>query len=77
MQVLEELDGYVDGELSDTRREQIEAHLRGCDWCTKFGGEYASLVATLRNDLLQAERQASGQADELARRILSSRDENS
>lgn len=73
MQVLEHLDDYVDGELSDTRRAQVEAHLRGCDWCTKFGGEYASLVSTLRSDLLESER-SRDDARDLAARILKSKD---
>jgi len=76
MQVLDLLDDYVDGELSEARRNQIEAHLRGCDWCTKFGGDYASLVKTLRSDLLASSGhdENSSVAHDLAARILRSTD---
>ena len=72
MQVLELLDDYVDGELSQAQRDQVEAHLRGCDWCTKFGGEYASLVSTLRSELLESDAESASDARELAARILTS-----
>ncbi len=43
-QVLEELSAYVDGDLLPERRAQIEAHLRGCNRCERFGGEFGALV---------------------------------
>lgn len=72
LQVLEKLDDYVAGELLETRRGQVEAHLRGCDWCTKFGGEYASLVSTLRAGLLDANESSKVEAEKLAESILKS-----
>lgn len=52
-EVLALLGDYVDGALSPQQAEQVESHLRGCDHCEKFGGEYSSLVAQLRSRLAQ------------------------
>ncbi len=49
--VLALLDEYVAGELSPARLEQVEGHLRGCDNCARFGGEYGALVERLRDEL--------------------------
>jgi anti-sigma factor RsiW len=27
---------YLEGALSDVDRERFEAHLRECDWCTRY-----------------------------------------
>ena len=40
---------YVDGELNPAEVSRVEEHLRGCDWCERFGGDYASVVASLRS----------------------------
>lgn len=50
-QVLERLSDYVDGELAADARAQVEAHLHGCDACTRFGGEFGALVKALRSRL--------------------------
>jgi anti-sigma factor RsiW len=50
-EVLAELSEYIDGTLDPARAGQIEAHLRGCDWCERFGGRYAASVAALRRHL--------------------------
>lgn len=50
-EVLAGLAGYVDGELPPEQVARVEAHLRGCDWCERFGGEYAASVAALRRHL--------------------------
>ena len=42
--VMAELSDYFDRELSADRHAQIEAHVRGCDWCERFGGEFAAVV---------------------------------
>jgi len=49
--VLERLSDYVDGELAAAERAQVEAHLKGCDECTKFGGEFGAVVTRLRERL--------------------------
>jgi anti-sigma factor RsiW len=50
--VMERLSDYVDGELAPDARAQVEAHVRGCDWCERFGGEFASAVRALRERLM-------------------------
>lgn len=69
MQVLAKLDDYVADELSPDAREQVDDHLRGCDWCTSFGGRYGALVTTLREDLLD-EPQTESDARRLAEAVL-------
>ncbi|HUP50267.1 MAG TPA: zf-HC2 domain-containing protein [Thermoanaerobaculia bacterium] len=49
--VLAQLSAFIDGELDHAERERIEAHLRGCDWCERFGGDFAFSVAALRRQL--------------------------
>ena len=39
---------YVDGELSPQEVERVDAHLQGCAYCTKFGGEYGMMVEDLK-----------------------------
>jgi anti-sigma factor RsiW len=50
-EVLAVLSDYVDGELEAGLRAQVEAHLAGCDACTKFGGEFGAVVQALRERL--------------------------
>jgi anti-sigma factor RsiW len=47
-EVLVKLSEYLDGELDPAVRSQIEAHVRGCDWCARFGQEFSSVVGELR-----------------------------
>ena len=54
-EVLADLSEYVDRRLPRSRTGQVEAHLRGCDWCERFGGEFAGAVAALRADLATVE----------------------
>ena len=42
---------YVDGELSAKEVGRVDAHLRGCVHCNKFGGEYGALVGELKSRL--------------------------
>lgn len=46
--VLEHLPDYLDGTLPADRVARVEAHLAGCDWCERFGGDYADVVRALR-----------------------------
>jgi len=50
-EVLAALSDFLDGDLPSARREQILAHLRGCDWCEHFGGRMSDLIASLRREL--------------------------
>ena len=47
-EVLAELSDYLDGDLAVDRATQIDAHLRGCGACERFGREFASTVRSLR-----------------------------
>lgn len=51
-QVLERLSDYLDGELAGDDRAAVEAHLRGCDGCARFDGEFRATVVALRRHLL-------------------------
>jgi anti-sigma factor RsiW len=53
--VLERLPDYMAGELPQEQAVQVETHVHGCDWCARFGGEYAGAVAALRSQLLEPE----------------------
>jgi anti-sigma factor RsiW len=50
-QVLEVLSDYLDGDLADGPRRQVEEHLRGCEGCARFGGEFRTTVRALRTHL--------------------------
>lgn len=52
-EVLEALPDYLEHALPPQGAQQVEAHLRGCDWCERFGGEYAGGVAALRRMLAE------------------------
>jgi anti-sigma factor RsiW len=47
-EVLDDLSDYLDGELPVARVRRIEEHLRGCDWCERFGGDFTEVVTSLR-----------------------------
>ena len=64
-EVLAVLSDYLDGDLDAPARAAVEAHLAGCDNCTRFGGEFAAVVTALRQRLGQAP--ADAPADVLAR----------
>ena len=51
--VLAMLADYVDGDLRADDVARVDAHLRACDRCVKFGGEYAALVEALKRRLAQ------------------------
>jgi len=51
IEVLELLSDYLDGDVSQEVKERIEAHLRGCDQCERFGGQVSSIVKSLREQL--------------------------
>ncbi len=49
--VLELLSDYIDQNVDSATRARIEEHLRGCDWCERFGGRFSEVVETLRKQL--------------------------
>ena len=52
-EVLDQLSAYLDDELPGEQRSRIEDHLRGCDACARFGGEFRATVRALREHLLR------------------------
>jgi anti-sigma factor RsiW len=54
-QVLAGLSDYLDGEMPAAQRDQVEAHVRGCALCARFGGVFAATVRGLRERLGAAE----------------------
>ncbi len=50
-EVLAVLSDFLDGNLDEPTRSRVNAHLAGCDWCERFGGEFAATVAALRHQL--------------------------
>jgi len=50
-EVLDDLSDYLDGELPEPRVRRIQAHLRDCDWCERFGGDFSAAVTSLRAGL--------------------------
>ena len=54
--VLARLSDDLDGDLPAEDRAQVEGHLRGCEGCARFGGEFRSTVRALRAHLARADR---------------------
>lgn len=50
-EVLAQLSEYLDGELPAAAAARVEGHVKGCDWCERFGGRFARQVAELRREL--------------------------
>lgn len=70
-EVLAELSEYLEGELPAARVAQIETHLAGCDWCERFGREFAGTVAELRSRLKDPEPVPAELEAKLAARLRS------
>jgi len=68
-QVLERLSDYLDDDLSPADREQLEAHLRGCDRCARFGGEFRTVVGALRSHLSRTGQVPGGFRERLRRAL--------
>ena len=69
--VLALLPDYLDGSLGAAQRARVEEHLAGCDWCTRFGGDYAGAVQAVREQLDEAVPDDVGQRllDRLERKV--------
>ena len=46
-EVLAGLSDYLDGELPPTRLAQVQAHLRGCPACARFGADFTAAIRAL------------------------------
>ncbi|MHB0970997.1 MAG: anti-sigma factor family protein [Thermoanaerobaculia bacterium] len=51
--LLGDLSDYLEGALPKERIDAIEEHLRGCDLCTRFGGEFGAMVRAIRHRLAE------------------------
>ncbi|WP_242336928.1 MULTISPECIES: anti-sigma factor [Anaeromyxobacter] len=67
--VLARLSDYVDGDLPAEERGRVEDHLRACEGCARFGGEFAATVRGLRTHL-GAPASVSGELKDRLRRAL-------
>lgn len=65
-EVLERLSSYVDGELPAFEVLRIEGHLRGCDWCERFGSRFQGVIKELREQLGS---ESPGAPDDVAARL--------
>lgn len=65
-EVLAVLSEYLDGELPRDRRARVEAHVRRCERCERFGGAFGAVVGALRRELAQVR---SGPDDAVKRRL--------
>lgn len=74
-EVLAVLSDFLDGELEPVRREQIVGHIRGCDWCERFGGRFAAIIESLRATLSNAEPLPSDVASRLRNRLREAQEE--
>ena len=67
-EILEGLSEYLDGGLDAETRARVEAHVRDCDACTRFGGRFAATMARLRQSLTEVSV-PSGVAERLRARM--------
>jgi len=68
-QVLAVLGDYVDGDLAAGDRDRVDAHLRECAVCERFGGRYAHVVRTARVRLGSAPPVDPGQLERIRRAL--------
>ena len=69
MTVLERLSDYLDGELQDSERDQVDRHLKRCDWCEQFGGRFSEVVTDLGRLLADPAPLEVGTSQRLRRRL--------
>jgi anti-sigma factor RsiW len=68
-EVLADLSEFLDGGLAAGRRAQIEAHVRECVTCERFGGRFSEAVRLLRRHLAEPAPLAADAAERLRARL--------
>lgn len=75
-EVLAVLSDFLDDELDAAKRQHVAEHLRGCDWCERFGGRFSEIVGSLRRVLAEPAPLNAGIAARLRSRIANAMDES-
>lgn len=75
-QVLAVLSDFLDGDLDEAKRQQVTEHLRGCDWCERFGGRFSAIIGSLRRELAEPPPLNAEVALRLRSRIANALDES-
>ncbi|HEY6006106.1 MAG TPA: anti-sigma factor [Anaeromyxobacter sp.] len=68
-QVLDRLSDYLDGDLPAPEATRLEEHLRGCDGCARFGGEFRGVVESLRRHLARSQTLPTGFRERLRKAL--------
>ncbi|MCG6956989.1 MAG: zf-HC2 domain-containing protein [Gemmatimonadetes bacterium] len=64
-EVLELLSSYLDGDVTESEKRRIDAHLLECDHCLRFGRDFAEAIGALRREL----RRSPALDQDVARRL--------
>jgi predicted anti-sigma-YlaC factor YlaD len=64
-EVLELLSSYLEGDVAESEKRRIDAHLLECDHCMRFGGDFGKAMEALRREL----RSAPTLDEDVARRL--------
>ncbi len=71
-EVLAGLTEYLEGGLEPSLRRDVEAHVRGCELCERFGGAFGETIAAIRRSASQEPVPAEvlGRLNERLRRAM-------
>lgn len=70
-EVMVDLSAYLDGELGADRAGQLEAHVRDCQACARFGAGFSGLIAQVRERLAAPDPLPAEVAERLRSRLIS------
>ena len=71
-EVLALLSDYLDGELAAQEKNRVEAHLKVCDVCERFGGDFSHIVKSIRLALQSPPPLGPDQVERLRKPVLDS-----
>lgn len=66
-EVLAVLSDVIDGTVDARMRLRVEAHLRECGACARFGGAFGAMIAALRESLAAPDAVDDGTRERLRR----------